>query len=382
MGWRSRQDLEREEEFRLHPAAVGSSQSLGREHQEPPHPYRMDFQRDRARIVHSAAFRRLDGKTQVFLNGTGDHFRTRLTHTIEVASVARTVARALGLNEDLTEAIALAHDLGHPPFGHAGEAELDRLMKGEGGFDHNEQSLRVVELLEERYPGVNGLNLSYEVLEGIRKHDRSHRLPDGTRCFRPSLEAQLADLADEIAYSTHDIEDGIEAGLLHLKNLERVALWNDAVEFSKAGTKNFRAKTHTAFVLRGIMNLLVDDLVLTTSQMIQSARVQSVQDVRKRKKALVAFSPTVREKLIALKKFLYQEFYFHSAVEGVHKQRCKILRNAFQLLMKKPSLLGTKALSRMEQEGLPRTVCDYLAGMTDRYLIKEFSALSAGSRPK
>lgn len=374
MPWKSVKELEREEELVLDARAVFSCRSAGRKVAEHPHPYRMAFQRDRARIVHCAAFRRLDGKTQVFLNGTGDHFRTRLTHTMEVASVARTIARALGLNEDLAEAIALAHDLGHPPFGHAGEEELHRLMQGHGGFDHNVQSLRVVELLEERSPELPGLNLSHEVLEGLRKHEKVYFLPDGTRHPSCCLEGQLADLADEIAYSTHDVEDGLESGLLDAKSLGALELWEDAVALARQGQGSEAAEAPAlhGVVLRSLMNLLVDDLVRTSATTMDASGCKDVGEVRMHPEKIIQFSRGMQKKMRELKSLLYREFYFHPSVESVHRQRCQILRNAFTSVVENPALLGRKAHQRIGQEGLERTVCDYLAGMTDRYLIGGF----------
>lgn len=374
--WKTREVLEADEIHVLAPYAVHSAKSLGRKKKEPPHAYRTHFQRDRARIIHSAAFRRLDGKTQVFLNGTGDHFRTRLTHTIEVASVSRTIARALALNEDLAEAVALAHDLGHSPFGHAGEAELHRLMRGHGGFDHNGQSLRTVELLEEKYPSFPGLNLSYEVLEGLRKHDREYHLPDGRVVRQPSLEGQVADLADEITYYSHDLDDGLNAGLIRPERLEAVRLWQEAFTEASETLRKPDPIRDRGFIIRCLINREVEDLIHTSSRQIEKSGVQHVDDVRARSRPLVGFSPQKKKNNAELKKFLYREFYYHPEVAGVHKSCCQLLDRAFAKLVKNPQLLGRKALRRLKSEGLERTVCDYLAGMTDRYLLRE----SPGSR--
>lgn len=375
--FKTREQLEKDERLILSPFGVKSGESLGRAHRDKPHAYRTEFQRDRARIIHSAAFRRLDGKTQVFLNGTGDHFRTRLTHTIEVSSVSRTIARALGLNEDLAEAIALAHDLGHSPFGHAGEEELDRVMKPFGGFDHNVQSLRVVELIEEKYPGYAGLNLCYEVLEGIRKHDASHRLPDGSVFYQPSLEAQVADYADEITYYSHDLDDGLDAGLLTVKQLESVPLWDEAVAEASRSARKLDPLRQRGFVIRCLINREVEDLVNSSAAAIRKSKVGSVDDVRRWPKRLIGFSPERRRKNAQLRKFLYQNFYYHAEVAGVHREKTQLLDQVFEAFCQNPKRLGRKARKRVDKEGLERTVADYLAGMTDRYLLKTAEEISA-----
>jgi dGTPase len=367
----SREELEAEENRRLAPYAVRSAESLGRRTPEEPHPYRTHFQRDRARIIHSSAFRRLDGKTQVFLNGTGDHFRTRLTHTMEVASVARTIARALALNEDLAETIALAHDLGHPPFGHSGEHQLDLLMRTHGGFDHNVQSLRVVEILEEKYPRFTGLNLSFEVLEGMRKHDTKLWKPDGSSFTHTNLEGQVADLADEITYHSHDLDDGLESGLLQPEQLEEVPLWREACALAKAERKRLHTVHDRGFIIRCLINREVDDLITASAARLRKNRVRTIEDVRQHRADLIGFSPGLKRENARLKKFLYQHLYHHPGVAGVHRRNCQLLEYAFHHYCKNPRLLGRKARRRLESQGLERTVCDYLAGMTDRYLHRE-----------
>lgn len=367
---RTRTDIEHALESGLAPYAARSSASLGRKVAEEQHPYRTAFQRDRARIIHSSAFRRLDGKTQVFLNGTGDHFRTRLTHTIEVASVTRSIARALGLNEDLAEAVALAHDLGHPPFGHAGERELDHLMREHGGFDHNEQSLRVVELLEEKYPRFPGLNLSFEVIEGLRKHASFQTGPDGVRWKNPSLEGQVADIADEITYYSHDLDDGLDSGFLKPEELARLDLWNEAVGEAASGFhRKLDPVAHRGYIIRCLTNREVDDVVAGTAARLQKHHIESLDQVRNFPRPLVGFSADLRGKNAALRRFLYRNFYENPGVAGVHERCCLRLRSEFQKLCAKPSLLGRKAARRVRAQGLERTVCDYLAGMTDRYLL-------------
>lgn len=356
----------------LAPYAQKASESYGRQRPERGHSFRSCFQRDRDRIVHGTSFRRLDGKTQVFLNGKGDHYRTRLTHTIEVASISRTVARALSLNEDLAEAIALAHDLGHPPFGHAGEGKLDLLMHGHGGFDHNEQSLRVVELLEESYPQQAGLNLSHEVLEGLKKHRREFHHPDGTVTPNPSLEAQIANVADEIAYYSHDLEDGLESGLLQESELHELELWREAAELAEKESEGRLAtagpRTHRKFVLRCLINREVEDLVTTSREAITASGVTSSWDVRNHPKRLIAYSSELKGRNAVLRRYLFENFYRHKEVNEANDKACELMDGVFSTLLQHPSRLGSRSLARVERDGLPRVVADYVAGMTDAYL--------------
>lgn len=360
----------------LAPYAQWATESAGRLRSEQEHSFRTCYQRDRDRIVHGTSFRRLDGKTQVFLNGKGDHYRTRLTHTIEVASISRTVARALGLNEDLAEAIALAHDLGHPPFGHSGEGTLDRLMQKHGGFDHNEQSLRVVELLEESYPQQPGLNLSYEVLEGLQKHRRSFTHPDGTISPNPSLEAQIANVADEIAYYSHDLEDGLESGLLRVEGLSLLELWREAEEQAnnQAGSTLATAgpRTHRKFILRCLINREVEDLVSTSRQMISESKVSWVGEVRLHPTRLIGYSVELKTRNAELRRYLFENFYRHPEVNEANDTACLQMESVFQGLISDPSRLGSRSLARVESEGLPRVVADYIAGMTDSYLRSRY----------
>lgn len=336
---------------------------------EPAHPYRAEIQRDRARIIHSTSFRRLDGKTQVFLNGTGDHYRTRLTHTMEVASISRTIARALRLNEDLAEAIALAHDLGHPPCGHRGEAELDQLLKAHGGFDHNVQSLRIVEVLEEKYPGREGLNLTWDVREGIRKHDSGYTNPlTGMSHPSPSLEAQVADLADEIAYSSHDLDDGMDAGFVTAAGLESVPLWLRALDTANREAGPLDPSRHRGFVIRSVVNHLVDDLVRQTSRNIAGAGIASLADVRNHPSRLAAFSPSTRAELATLRRHLFQNLYYHPAVSDANDQAARLISELHHHLVHHPAHLGRKARARIDLDGIDRAVGDYISGMTDRYL--------------
>ena len=373
---RTRSDFEREERAQLSPFAVPPEGTAGRAHREPGHAFRSEIQRDRARIIHCSAFRRLDGKTQVFLNGTGDHYRTRLTHTIEVASISRTIARALRLNEDLAEAIALAHDLGHPPCGHTGEEELDRLMKKHGGFDHNAQSLRIVEVIEEKYPMRPGLNLTWDVREGIQKHAGGYVHPtQGNRHPSPSLEAQVADLADEITYSSHDLDDGLDAGLLQPEKLEAVPLWMRAVRRARGEYAKINPGRHRGFVIRCLVSELVEDLVRQTASNLARSKASSLEDIRNHPSRLATFSPPIRRELTALRRFLFKNLYHHPEIAGANRQAARMISELFRWLAANPSKLGRKARSRIRKDGLERSICDYISGMTDRYLALQHREL-------
>jgi len=375
---RSTREFAEEEKARLSPFAVPTRGTAGRVHREPGHAFRSEIQRDRARIIHCSAFRRLDGKTQVFLNGTGDHYRTRLTHTIEVASISRTLARALRLNEDLAEAIALAHDLGHPPCGHTGEEELDRLMKSHGGFDHNEQSLRIVEVLEEKYPMRAGLNLTWDVREGIQKHAGGYVHPlTGKSHPSPSLEAQIADLADEIAYSSHDLDDGLDAGLLQTEALESVPLWMRALNRAKGEYSRIDPDRYRGFVIRCLVSELVEDLIGQTASHLSRSGASSLEDIRDHPVRLAAFSTPIRRELSTLRKFLFKHLYHHPEVAGANRQAARMISELFHTLAAHPSKLGRKAKSRIRKHGLERSICDYISGMTDRYLALQHRELVA-----
>jgi dGTPase len=366
---RGREALEAQELATLAPYAQKSAQSAGRSHREPPHPYRTEYQRDRARIIHSRAFRRLEHKTQVFLSGTADHLRTRLTHTIEVASISRSIARALALNEDLAEAIALAHDLGHAPFGHSGESELNRLMRAHGGFNHNLQSLRVVELLEKKYPRFSGLNLSFEVTEGLHKH------PSPPAVHQPSLEAQIANLADEITYYSHDLDDGLDSRLIAPAQLAGLEVWRHSHSEVRRHFPRLSGPELNGYVIRCIIDREVQDVISASAAAIAASRVQSAADVRRRRRPLIRYSPELRAANRALRKFLYANLYYHPDVAGINRRGCRMLRDVFNLYLRDPSLLGAAAVRRVRREGLHRSVCDYLSGMTDGYLLDEHARL-------
>ena len=373
-GWKRREEMEADELRTLAPFAQKSGDSRGRKHPEARHAYRTEFQRDRARIIHSRAFRRLEYKTQVFLNGTADHLRTRLTHTFEVASVSRTIARALGLNEDLTEAIALAHDLGHSPFGHSGEEMLAECMREHGGFEHNRQSLRVVELLEAVYPAFPGLNLTCEVLEGLQKHRASN---DGGEPRAPSLEAQVADLADEITYYSHDLDDALDFAILDSDQLDQVVVWRRSHERVQARDPDLAGAELHKNIIRDIIDLQVRDAVATSARTITAAAPADAAAVRRGSEKLIRYSDSLGTANRALRKFLYENVYYHPRVAQVNRRACEMLRAVFEGYVREPERLGDAAARRIEREGLERTVCDYLAGMTDRYLLEEHARLAA-----
>ena len=375
--WKTREQMEEGERTALAAVAQKSGDSRGRQHPEPSHAYRTEFQRDRARIIHSRAFRRLEYKTQVFLNGTGDHLRTRLTHSIEVASISRTIARALRLNEDLAEAIALAHDLGHSPFGHSGEEMLAECMRENGGFDHNRQSVRVVELLETPYPDFPGLNLTFEVREGLRKHERPYKFPTpaGEEYNCPSLEGQVADLADEITYYSHDLDDALDFEILTPARLEENEVWRTSHRAVLARYTDAREPELHKLIIRDIIDREVHDLVATSAESIAESGVQSADDVRCQNAPLIRYSDELAEANRALRKFLYQNVYYHPRVAEVNRRACEMLRRVFETYLADPDRLGEGAIRRVEKEGLHRTVCDYIAGMTDRYVMEEFARI-------
>jgi len=372
----------------LAPYATRSSHSSGRSFPEGAPSTRSEFQRDRDRIIHSTAFRRLEYKTQVFVNHEGDLFRTRLTHSIEVAQIARSLARNLQLNEDLVEAISLAHDLGHTPFGHAGQDALNACMKAHGGFEHNLQSLRVVDMLEQRYGAFDGLNLMFETREGILKHcsiaHATHLGAIGERFIRrkqPSLEAQLANLADEIAYNNHDIDDGLRSGLLTTTQLEEVTLYarhRAEVEKVFPGISGRRAIHET---VRRMINALVLDLIHTSQTHIAEAGLKTIDDVRNAP-PLVAFSTGMQVQAQELKRFLRQNLYQHYLVNRMTSKARRIVTDLFSIFMGEPQLLPPdyQVLSASESEGhdaQARKIADYIAGMTDRYAMREYRRLFA-----
>jgi dGTPase len=379
----TREQLEQQERQSLAAYAQFSSDTRGRKFKEPPPEWRTHYQRDRDRVIHSRAFRRLEYKTQVFLNGTGDHYRTRLTHTIEVAAIARNIARALGLNETLAETIALAHDLGHSPFGHKGEAVMNRLMRGHGGFEHNRHSLRIVEEIEQKYPKFPGLNLTWEVREGLLKHNTSYDLPGPRRSFTAksaSLEAQVANVADEIAYYSHDLDDGLEADLLHEDALSKeVEIWRDAARLVKSEFGDLPDECRRYYTIRCIIDEQVRNVVLTSETLIQHAAVQTADEVRKYPRSLVRYSEERRKRNAQLKKYLYRNFYYHPVVHRPNIRATRMMEELFRHLLENPKALGEFSRKRLRKLGLHRTVCDYIAGMTDLYVMKEHQRLVAAN---
>lgn len=364
---------------RLAPYAMASKNSKGRKHKEGEHPFRTAFQRDRDRIIHCNAFRRLEYKTQVFIYHEGDHYRTRLTHTIEVSQIARTVARTLNLNEDLSEAIALAHDLGHPPFGHTGENILNRLMKGRGGFEHNLHSLRIAEHLEQRYPGFRGLNLTWEVREGIVKHCSEHDRPDVLKEYAPEkapcLEAQIVDVADEIAYNNHDIDDGLSSDMLDAAQLKDIELWQENYEKVKNKFHREGFKVHKSQTIIQIINQQVTDLITQILKEIAQKRINSVEDVRVLGKPIARFSPDMNKKNTELKKFLNKNLYNHHRVIRMADKAGRLLKALFKVYSDEPQLLPPHVYAAMEDTGKERLICDYIAGMTDRFALDEYKKL-------
>ncbi|MBD3218230.1 MAG: deoxyguanosinetriphosphate triphosphohydrolase [candidate division Zixibacteria bacterium] len=376
----TRENIERVEEEILAPYAAHSKKSLGRQHPETEHPYRTCFQRDRDRIIHSAAFRRLEYKTQVFVNHEGDHYRTRLTHTLEVSQISRTIARALKLNEDIAEAIALAHDLGHTPFGHAGEDILDSLMQKHAGlgFNHNRQSLRVVDLIERRYPGFPGLNLSYEVREGIVKHETDYDLAEIDNFNpneNPTLEAQLVDLADEIAYNCHDVDDGIWSGVIHLDELMTVDLFAEVYKKSEKDLADLSSSKRQYHVIRLLINREVSDLLDTTVKNLDENKIETLDDVRKAPGKMFKFSDELRKKNLELKKFLFEKMYRHWRLIRMTDKSRRILSGLFEAYFDNPGQLPPKYAKRARNDNKALTIADYIAGMTDRFAMAEYKKL-------
>jgi dGTPase len=372
----------------LAPYAANSEHSRGRRHPEPAPAYRSEFQRDRDRIVHSTAFRRLVYKTQVFVNHEGDLYRTRLTHSLEVAQIARTVARAMKLNEELSEAICLAHDLGHTPFGHAGQDALNECMQDFGGFEHNLQSLRVVDVLEEHYAEFDGLNLTFECREGILKHcsyNNALQLGElGERFInrqQPGLEAQLANFADEIAYNNHDVEDGIRAGLISIEQLATVPLFHRYHSEVLAKYPELAGRRLVYETLRRMINHLTSDLIDSSASRLSASGVRSIAEVRAHPKALIGFSDATRELNHALKTFLREHLYKHYKVRRMTAKARRIVRELFDAFFNDPALMPDEHEARTRLElvqgpaGRARAVADYIAGMTDRYAILEHSRL-------
>lgn len=365
----------------LAPYAAKSHLSKGRKYREEFKDDRPAFERDRDRIIHSSAFRRLEYKTQVFVNHEGDYFRTRLTHSLEVAQIAKGIARRLKLNEELTESLALAHDLGHTPFGHSGEKALNRMMEDMGGFEHNLQSLRVVEVLEDKYPGFKGLNLTWETREGIAKHSSSCDNPSYAHLDEyhpetvPTLEAQIINLADEIAYNNHDIDDALEAGFTSFEKLRGVELFEvmmSRVEKKHPGISEHKKKYQTISTLIGY---LMNDVVSYSSENIKREKVEISEDVKSVNIILISYSPQVEEQSAKLKDFLQKNVYQHYKVERMRVKAERYVTLLFTTFRDNPTLLPQKYRERIESEPKERVICDYIAGMTDRYALDEYKKL-------
>ena len=371
----NRVSIEEREKYLLAPYAAHSADSLGRRHPEPEHDMRTAFQRDRDRIIHTQAFRRLEYKTQVFVNHEGDHYRTRLTHTIEVSQIARSIARALSLNEELAEAVALAHDLGHPPFGHAGEKVLDELMQDHGGFEHNLQALRIVEVLEKRYPSFPGLNLTWETREGIIKylHRYEGLMPPGlTNTISPSLEAQVVDVADEIAYNNHDLDDGLSSRLFDLEDLQDTRLWREQYGNSKKSFPKSSRRESKHDTIRRIINSQVQDIITSTCERIKTRKLRDISDVRENGHDLVVFDKEMNEKNIELKRFLMARMYKNERVIKLEKSARKTLNGLFHMYIVEPHKIPEHVRKLEKTDGRHRMVCDYVAGMTDRYALQQY----------
>jgi len=372
-----RQKLEELEDKELAPYGVRSRDSRGRAYLDDEPEYRTAFQRDRDRVLHTTAFRRLEHKTQVFIIYEGDYFRTRLTHTLEVAQIGRTIARALGANEDLVEVVCLAHDLGHSPFGHSGEIALARLMRESGGFDHNRQSLRIVTQLEQRYPEFPGLNLTWEVREGMVKHESEYDIADAREYdpeLRGNLETQIANVADELAFTTHDLDDGLRSGMILPHMLDGIALWEILRDtFKWQGPELAELERHR--MIRELVGLMVTDLVHATDQRLRASAVRSPLDIRRLQTNLVGHGEDMQRRHRELKDFLYRNLYSHYRVLRMAVKAERVISDLFTAYHTEPAILPLGMQGAIEKWGLDRTICDYIAGMTDRFAIEEHRKL-------
>jgi dGTPase len=373
----TRAQLEDKEYLTLAPYGMKSRETRGRVHPDAEHEYRTAYQRDRDRILHTTAFRRLEYKTQVFVITEGDYYRTRLTHTVEVAQIGRTLARTLGANEDLTEAICLVHDIGHTPFGHAGEYTMQNLMREFGGFNHQQQSLRVVDELEERFPEHRGLNLTYEVREGIAKHETAYDetgFGDFDFSEAPTLESQLASAADEIAYNTADLDDGLRAGLLDPFELNELEFWRDWRAQLQSDNPRLTDLARHKFI-RWLVNEFVTDLVHHTDAQLRAHKIESVAQLRAFNGSIAGFSETFAQRVKPLQEFLFTRFYRHYRVMRMASKAEQVIEKLFHAYLADPRLLPPKTQARLQEEVPARVVCDYIAGMTDRYALDEYARL-------
>jgi len=372
-----RAKFEEREQRELAPYAAKSAATRGRQHAEPEHYYRTAYQRDRDRIVHCTAFRRLEYKTQVFMTHEGDYFRTRLTHTLEVAQIARTVARALNLNEDLTEAVALAHDLGHTPFGHSGEEALGELMRDHGGFEHNRHGVRIIDHLEHPYPQFRGLNLTYEVRECVAKHATTYDrpLPTGFDDGRPPLEGQIVEMADEIAYDSHDLDDALAMEIVSAESLQDLTIFRQAaVDFEK-GLTGLSLDQRIRRIAKLLIDLMVSDLVATSERAIQEAGVRSVDDVRAAPERLIRFSAPLVPKVAELERYLRGTVYTHYRISRMMTKAKRFIAKIFEAYQENPHQLPPEHQAQAEADGLEVAIADYVAGMTDRYALDEYKRL-------
>jgi dGTPase len=373
----TRQKLDAIEEERLAPYGIRSQDSRGRAYPDKEPDYRTSFQRDRDRILHTTAFRRLEYKTQVFINYEGDYYRTRLTHTLEVAQIGRSIARALGANEDLIAAICLAHDLGHPPFGHSGEVALAQVMRDYGGFDHNKQSLRIVTKLEKRYPEFPGLNLTWEVREGIVKHESEYDTSDASEYnpeLRGHLEAQIANAADELAYTAHDLDDGLRSGMITPYMLEGITLWEILAEsVNWHGPILEDLSRHQ--MIRRLIGMEVDDLVQATDRCLRESKIKSVEDLQRLSYNVISFDEDMVRRNRQLKDFLFANLYRHHRVIRMQVKAERIISELFKAYTDEPSMLPQHVQELSDERGLERNICDYIAGMTDRFAVDEFQKL-------
>ncbi len=371
----TRDELDAREDEQLAPYAMRCRLSQGRVHDEPEHAYRTAYMRDRDRIIHAAAFRRLEYKTQVFVNHEGDYYRTRLTHTMEVAQISRTAARALRLNEDLTESIALSHDMGHGPFGHKGEYVLDDLMKEHGGFEHNAHGLRVVDLLEHRYPRWRGLNLSHEVREAFALHSPKPNESLGfTKGLQPLLEAQLADVCDALTYVAHDLDDGVAAGLLEVDELKSDDLWAEHWERTLAEEPDLPRGLRVLTTVKHLIDAGVTDLVEASRARIDEAGVDSPEAVQQHGRRLIGFTDSMHRRQRALSRYLYEHFYCHPQLMRMGARARRILTALFTAYCQEPRMLVPRERAWAEEVGLERAVCDHLASMTDRQALDEYAS--------
>ncbi|MGI6258718.1 MAG: deoxyguanosinetriphosphate triphosphohydrolase [Anaerolineaceae bacterium] len=374
----TRQQLEEFEAQQLAPYATLSKNSKGRKYPEEEADLRTRYQRDRDRILHTTAFRRLEYKTQVFINTEGDYYRTRLTHSLEVAQIGRSIARSLGANEDLVETICLAHDLGHSPFGHSGETILARLMNEHGGFNHNHQSLRIVTVLENRYPDYAGLNLSWEVLEGMVKHETEYDSSDVQEYdpeLRGSLEAQIANVADELAYTSHDLDDGLRSGMISPSQLDGIAIWeivNESIGRRKTDSLDDLSRHQ---IIRRLINFEMTDLIQSIDRYLRKANIKSALELQKLPYNVVGFSEDMYRRNRELKDFLYNNLYRHHRVVRMAAKAEMIISRIFEMYQSNPAALPPEVQDRIEEHGLERSICDYIAGMTDRFAIDEYHRL-------